>query len=106
MKNAFNLLIFLTASFSCFSQSVVKQRVSALMPEIYPISGEAFLEELDNGDKQLRLSSEFDTPFGSDVRIFLNNSVSISGGVQIANLRAINHFEGAITFEVPQDVEI
>ncbi|MEM9546744.1 MAG: T9SS type A sorting domain-containing protein [Bacteroidota bacterium] len=99
------LIVFFSNSF-LQAQAVVLERTAELMDEGYPIDGTAFLEELDNGDLQLRLSSDFSTPFGPDVRIFLNNSLAATGGVEIVNLSDIGHFNGAITFDVPDGVGI
>ena len=85
---------------------VVSERQAPLVPQDYSITGTAFLEELANGDLQLRLSDDFDTPAGPDVRIFLGNSLSLSGAVEIANLADLGHFSGAITFDVPSGISI
>ncbi len=88
------------------AQAVVLQRVSDLMPQLYSISGDAFLEELSNGDLQLRLSSDFSTPAGPDVRILLGNGLSLNGTEEIVNLTDIGHFSGALTVDVPSGIEI
>ena len=96
---------FLSAN-SAEAQTVVLQRVSDLMPQLYSISGDAFLEELSNGDLQLRLSSDFSTPAGPDVRILLGNGLSLNGTEEIVNLTDIGHFSGALTVDVPSGIEI
>jgi len=106
MKNLFIILFFFTLTNTVFSQDVVLQRIALLMPEGYSITGTAFLEELDNGDLQLRLSDDFDTPEGPDVRISLNNSISGTGGEEIVNLTAIDHFSGPLTVDVPSSINI
>ena len=106
MKNTVNLLVLLFLSTSLMSQSVVFQRSSELMPEDYTITGTAFLEELSNGDLQFRLSSDFSTPFGPDVRIILNNSVSGTGGEEVVNLSDISHFSGPLTVDLDSSVDI
>lgn len=105
MKNLLTLFVVLVfASFS-FSQDVLLERSSELMNELYTINGDAFLEELDDGTLQLRLSEDFNTPAGPDVRVFLNNSIA-GGGIQVVNLSNIGHFNGALTVEVPSGVNI
>lgn len=95
MKNLLLLIGISLISFSLFAQTVVQERTSDLMPELYSISGDAILEELSTGSLQLRLSDDFTTPNGPDVRIFLNNtSSSATGGVEIVNLSSIGHFNG------------
>ena len=106
MKFCTQILFFTLLSLIGVAQSVDLQREAELMPELYSISGDAFLEELSNGDLQLRLSSNFTTPAGPDVRIILNSSVSGSGGVEIVNLSSIGHFNGELTVPVPSSVDI
>jgi len=94
-KRILYLLSFLVISLvQVTAQAVVLQREAELMDEGYTINGTAFLEELDNGDVQLRISSDYSTPAGPDVRIFLNNSISISGAVEIVNISDIGYFSG------------
>ena len=93
------------------AQTIVNSRSSVLQPGGYPISGNAFLEEFDNGTLQLRLDNDFSTTVGPDVRIFLSDDpISIRNGVEIADIGVarggINHFQGAITFDVPSNVRI
>ncbi len=76
------------------------------MPELYSITGDAFLEEFANGDLQLRLSPDFDTPAGPDVRILLGNSLSLNGTVELVNLSDIGHFNGELIVDVPSSVAI
>ncbi len=106
MKNHFTLIIAFLISSSLFSQTVVLEREAALDPELYSIDGNAFLEELSDGSLQFRLSDDFDTPSGPDVRVILNSSISGSGGMEVINLSTINHFSGALTVNVPSSVDI
>lgn len=107
MKNLLLLfLLFLGVSTGAFSQDVVLQRTSDLMPQRYVINGDAFLEELSDGSLTLTLSDDFSTPRGPDVRILLGNSLSLTGAVEIVNLTRINHFSGERTFAVPAGVGI
>jgi len=107
MKNFTLLTLFLIAlSFSGYSQDVVLQRTSDLMPQRYVISGDAFLEELSNGELTLRLSDDFSTPRGPDVRILLGNTLSPNNTVEVVNLSRVGHFSGARTFDVPASVDI
>ncbi len=100
------LLFFACSNSMIFAQNLVAERISDLMPQIYSISGQASLNEYDNGLLQLKLSSDFDTPAGPDVRILLGNSLSLSNAVEIVNLSDIFHFSGEITVDVPSDVNI
>ena len=107
MKKIFTLIITsFIYSLTINAQEVVLQRTSDLMPQLYTIQGQAFLEELDNGDLTLRLSSDFSTPPGPDVRILLGNSLSVNGATEVVNLSSIGHFSGARTFTVPSSVGI
>lgn len=101
----FNLILLFSLS-TAISQSVILQREAPLMDENYTIDGTAYLEELDNGDLQLRLSEDYDTPTGPDVRMYLSNSLSITGAIEIADLSDLNHFSGAMTFDVPIGINI
>ena len=105
MKSLYTTLLFILISFTTYSQ-VVFERVSDLMPQNYSISGDAFLEELSNGDLQLRLSDDFSTPQGPDVRILLGNSLSLSGAEELINLSDVGHFSGALTVDVPSNIDI
>jgi|GEM_PF-2075253 len=106
-KRILYLLSFLVISLvQVTAQAVVLQREAELMDEGYTINGTAFLEELDNGDVQLRISSDYSTPAGPDVRIFLNNSISISGAVEIVNISDIGYFSGEMTFPIPDGIGI
>jgi len=93
-------------SFISYAQDVALQRTSDLMPQLYSIQGDAFLEELVTGDLVLRLSDDFSTPPGPDVRILLGNALSLSGTVEVVNLTNVGHFNGARTFDVPSSVNI
>ena len=106
MRQLTGTLILLLIATMSFAQSVDFERQAPLMPELYMINGTAFLEELSNGDLQLRLSDNFSTPAGPDVRILLNDAVSGSGGTEIVNLSTIGHFSGGLTVDVPSSVAI
>ncbi len=106
MKLFTQLIIFLFLCSHAVGQTVELQREADLDPELYSISGIGFLEELDNGELQFRLSDDFDTPAGPDVRVLLNTSISGSGGVELVNLSTIGHFSGALTVPVPSGIDI
>jgi len=88
------------------SGQVVVHRISDLMPQNYSISGDAYLEEFANGDLQLRLSPDFDTPAGPDVRILLGEGLTLTGAVELINLSNIGHFSGELIVDVPSSVDI
>lgn len=102
MKTYLLLALSLCFCISLSAQTVIAERVADLAPEGYSIAGDAVLEELDNGSLRLRLTEDFDTPVGPDVRIFLGNSLSLNGAVELVNLSDINHFEGGININVPE----
>ncbi len=106
LRKILNVIFGILLSSAIYSQAVVLERVAELMNEMYVIEGTAYLEELDNGVLQLRLSDDFSTPAGPDVRIYLNNSISATGAIEVVNLSDINHFNGALTVEVPAGVGI
>lgn len=101
---AFTLLLLM--SFSIRAQEVVAHRVSDLMDERYEIEGDAYIEQLSDGTSQLRLSEDYSTPWGPDVRIILNNSISPAGAFEVVNLTDINHFSGALTVALPPGFDI
>ncbi len=106
MKKLFTSFCLFIYAISVYSQTVALQRTSELMPQIYQIEGQAFLEELSDGSLTLRLSEDFDTPPGPDVRILLGNSLSQNGSQEVINLSTIGHFNGARTFDVPANIDI
>ncbi len=112
MKSPITLLITLLFFINITNaQTIISSRTSDLQPGGYEISGNAFLEELDNGALQLRLDDEFSTLAGPDVRIFLtDNPNSTNNGIEIVNIGTlgggINHFQGALTVDVPADISI
>ena len=95
---------------SALSQSINCTRTSFLQDGVYQMEGTAYLERFEGGALQLRLGDDFDTDVGPDVQIFLSNdSTSTAGGIMIADIGTgdgISHFRGAITFDVPGNVEI
>ena len=107
MKNILTCLaFFFIAGTSLFAQDVVSHRISDLQNERYVIEGQAIIEQLSDGSNRLRLSEDYDTPWGPDVRILLNNSVSSAGAFEVVNLTAINHFDGALTVDLPAGFDI
>ncbi|MEM9928670.1 MAG: T9SS type A sorting domain-containing protein [Bacteroidota bacterium] len=97
MKTISKLLFFcfLLAGSTLSAQEVVRSRTANLTPLDYSITGQAILEEYDDGSLTLRLSSDYTTPRGPDVRLFLANSASVDGAVEIADLSAgAGHFSG------------
>jgi len=106
MKKIITTLCLFIYAITAYSQTVVLQRTSDLMPELYQIQGQAVLEELTDGTTILRLTDNFATPPGPDVRILLSNTLSLNGAEEIINLSTIGHFNGANTFEVPSNINI
>ena len=106
MKKTILSFLIATVLNLSYGQSINQSRTAELTPETYSITGDAFLEAYDNGDLKLRISDDFDTPSGPDVRVYLNNSVSTNGAVEIANLSNINHFNGEITFDIDDGIDI
>ena len=105
----FILLLFFLVGAS--AQTVTNSRTAVLEEGGYSISGNAFLEELSDGNLQLRLDEDFATPRGPDVRVFLSDDpIATSNGVEIEDIGTgrggINHFSGAITFDVPAGIGI
>ena len=98
MKNILLLFTFLLLIVTnVMAQDVVSYRFTDLQNERYVIRGDAFIEQLSDGSSRLRLSEDYQTAWGPDVRIILNNSVSPSGSFEVVNLTDINHFSGALT---------
>ena len=112
MKLQLSLIVLFSFLFTnIHAQTVVQSRTAVLVEGGYSISGNAILEELSNGNLQLRLDDDFATPPGPDVRVFLSDDpISTRNGVQVEDLGTgsggINHFRGAITFDVPAGTNI
>ena len=108
--------LFISLGFAtCFvslslAQSVVNSRLAELKPGNYNITGNAYLEEMDNGDLMLRLDSDFTTPAGPDVQVFLaNDPENVSGAFfveDIGTTDGVNHFSGAISWNLGNQVGI
>ena len=103
------LLLPFTFYFST-AQNLDCSRSATLQNGVYNLSGTAIWERFDDGTMTLRLGDDFVTDSGPDVQIFLSNdSTSIAGGVMIADIGTtdgINHFSGAISFDVPPTTDI
>ncbi len=106
MKHLLTFVFSIALSFYAFGQTIVLERVAELVPQGYTIEGNAFLEEFSDGSLQLRLSDDFSTPAGPDVRILLGNSLSLNGAEEIVNLSDIGHFSGELIVDVPAGIGI
>lgn len=107
MKRILTCIAFFSFTLlSLTAQDVVSHRISDLQNELYVIDGDAILEQLSDGSSRLRLSEDFDTPWGPDVRILLNNSVSSAGAFEVVNLTDINHFDGELRVTLPPGFDI
>ncbi len=106
MKKVITLLIVLV-SFSLSAQ-VLCSRSAPLLNNGYSIKGMAYLEKYGEDDLKLRLSSDYSTPSGPDVRIYLSKSETFIANdvVEIVNLATNGQFSGAHTFDVPSGVTI
>ncbi len=110
----YNLLLFLltiiASTQSLIAQNIDCTRASTLVDGDYEMEGTAYLERFDDGTLQLRLGDDFKTERGPDVQIFLSSDrTSIAGALKIEDIGpgdGINHFEGAITFDVPGNPDI
>lgn len=95
---------------SLSAQNIDCTRSSTLVDGDYEMEGTAYLERFDDGTLQLRLGDDFKTERGPDVQIFLSSDrTSIAGALKIEDIGpgdGINHFEGAITFDVPGNPDI
>jgi len=94
MKFFYPLLLAVMVSLPLSAQ--ILTRTTDLRPENYSIAGDAILEAYDDGSLKLRLSDDFTTPRGPDVRIYLGTGSTLDGGVEIVNLSTINHFSNPI----------
>jgi len=106
MRIFYTLTLFTILCGALSAQTLTRERVADLRPLNYSIDGDAVLEEFDDGSLKLRLTEDFSTPAGPDVRIFLSDGATTAGGVEIADLSAISHFSGARTFDVPAGVTL
>lgn len=88
------------------AQEVTAERIANLDPQVYTIEGEAILRAYDNGVLELSLTDDFTTPSGPDIRMFLAPSLTLEGAVEIVDLSSINHFAGAYTINVPDEIAI
>ena len=94
-----------------FGQEVDCARTASLTgANGYTNTGICTLERFDDGRVQLSMSEDFRVSFGPDLRIYLSNSgTSTGGGVElflITDLLGANNFNGALTFELPSDINI
>ena len=90
---------------SVFTQNIVETREAELVDGRYVISGKAFLDLLDNGEIQLRLSDDYSTPSGPDVQVFLSTaSENISSAFFVANISETNSFSGAQQWNLGSDI--
>lgn len=109
MKNQYLFLILLlTSFFATKSQNRIAYREAQLVrTPSYQLDGTAYIEELDNGTFQFRLSSDFFTDPGPDIQILLVNNTGFStpvdttGNEFVADIgndgSGISHFNGAYT---------
>lgn len=112
MRTFFYLVVILFLWIETSSaQALQCSRTSILQKGGYEISGRAYLEEFDDGSIKLRLDDDFATDPGPDVQVFLSNdSVSIANALMVQDIGTqvdgINHFSGAITFDIPSEINI
>mgnify|MGYP000138117346 CR=1 FL=1 len=104
MKNFLLLSFLLSMASSLTAQTLLRTRTADLQMENYAVSGDAILETFDDGSLQLRLTDDFSTPSGPDVRVYLGNGSDLDGAVEIVNLFAIDHFRGGISLAVPDSI--
>lgn len=98
----FITVLHLSNSFSQCTRTAALERTPT-----YNLEGTATLEQLANGDVQFRLSDDFTTSRGPDVQIYLsNNMTEIAGGMMIADIQELNHFDGALTVDLQADTDI
>ncbi len=106
----FVLLILNLSGQLALAQNVDCTRTTTLHDGEYVMEGTVFLERFEDGSLQLRFGDDFKTQSGPDVQVFLSNdSTSIAGAVMIADIGpgdGINHFEGALTLDVPSGIDI
>ena len=105
-----SLSLMFFASF-LFGQEVDCTRTASLSgANGYTNTGICTIERFDDGRVQLSMSDDFRVSFGPDLRIYLSNSArSTSGGVElflIVDLLGANTFNGPLTFELPEDINI
>ena len=105
-----SLSLMFFASF-LFGQEVDCTRTASLSgANGYTNTGTCTIERFDDGRVQLSMSDDFRVSFGPDLRIYLSNSArSTSGGVElflIVDLLGANTFNGPLTFELPEDINI
>lgn len=104
MKKIVTLIVVLI-SFSLSAQ-VLCSRSAPLVNNGYSIKGTAYLEKYGTDSLKLRLSADYTTPSGPDVRVYLSKSETFNSSavVEIVNLATNGQFSGAHTFDVPKGV--
>ena len=102
------VLISFVISFSLSAQSIICSRTAPLENDGYTITGTATLEKVGNENIKLKLSSDYTTPSGPDVRIYLSKLESFSSNstLEIVNLAVKGDFSGEKTFNVPSGVNM
>jgi hypothetical protein len=76
----------------------------------YTNTGTCTLERFDDGRVVLNMSQDFAVSRGPDLRIYLSNSArSTNDGIElflISDILGSNVFSGALSFELPADINI
>ncbi|NJC25047.1 T9SS type A sorting domain-containing protein [Neolewinella antarctica] len=106
MKYPLAALLLFFLSGGIFAQEVTAKRTSALQKEGYAITGSVVIEELSDGKLKLSLTEDYSTQSGPDVHMLLATSKSVDGAFDVVNLTAINHWSGAMTFDLPDSITL
>lgn len=111
MRAVYPILLLFLFYLSTAAQDVNCTRTADLVrSQAYDITGQAFFERLDNNSLRLRLSDDFSTNRGPDVQVFLHTDSTHSNGaislVDLGSSDGLNHFSGALTIDVPDNVDI
>ncbi|PHI19524.1 hypothetical protein CEQ90_12560 [Lewinellaceae bacterium SD302] len=106
MRNIYLFVLLSLFAGQLLSQTVIAERTAELEDAGYVIEGTAVIREYDDGSITLSLSDDFETPAGPDVRIYLNDQLNPNSAVELVNLSTINHFNGAITLDVPAGTDL
>lgn len=109
MNDMRKIITLITVLISCsLSAQVLCSRSAPLENDGYAITGTVYLEKYGDDNLKLRLSSDYTTQSGPDVRIYLSKSSSFNSNevIEVVNLATNAQFSGAHTFDVSSGVTL
>lgn len=72
----------------------------------YSVNGTATLELLSSGALVLKLSSNFATPSGPDLDVYLTNAATVATSSEVVNIAPLTSASGAQEYTIPSTINI